>query len=220
MSPDNYWTRKLNRRGVLAGTAAAGVGAAALVAVGCGGDDSSGSKPSATQAATSPAGSATTGPKISDQVKITNGQEKWVGKTPVKGGTLRQSYNTDPVTWDPHETTSIYTHLRTAMFNQPVLAYRFGAQYGTADVTPSPGLVSKWEQLDPTTVNLTVDPAANWTARAPLNGRKVTSSDLKFSLNRILTLPAPYAALYSLIDKMETPSDGCDLCFCIKGVGG
>lgn len=208
MAQDNYWTRRLNRRGMLAGSAAVGVGAAALVAVGCGDDDSTGgSTKTATQASGSPAASASAGPKISDQVKITNGKEQWIGKTPVKGGTLRQSYNTDPVTWDPHQTTSIYTHLRTAMFNSPILSYRFGAQYGTADVTPSAGLVSKWEQVDPTTVNLTVDPNANWTSRAPMNGRKVTSADIKFTLNRILTLPAPYAALYSLIDKMETPND-------------
>lgn len=205
MAQDNYWTRRLNRRGMLGGTAAVGVGAAALLAVGCGGDDDA----SSATGATKPAG--TTAPdnaaKPGGAGTIVNGQEKYLGKTPVRGGTLRQSYTTDPITWDPHQTTSINTHLRTALFNSPLLQYRFGPQYGIADVTASANLASKWEQTDDTTVTFKLDPKAKWTSRAPLNGRALTSKDVAFSLNRILTLPAPYAALYQVIDKMETPDD-------------
>lgn len=182
----------------------------------CGGDSAdeqpiSGAAPAAPASggqATGAVGTATAGSAARGAGKIINGKEEYLGKTPQRGGTMRLVYSVDPITWDPHATTSINTHLRTCMFNSPLLQYRFGPQYGDADVTPSPNLATRWEQVDETTVRFTIDPAATWTSRAPLNGRKLKSSDVAYSLNRIVKLPAPFASMYSLIDRMDTPDDG------------
>ena len=42
MERDNYWTRRLSRRRMLAGTGAAGLGVASLALAGCGDDDNGG----------------------------------------------------------------------------------------------------------------------------------------------------------------------------------
>lgn len=211
MSKDNYWVRsRLSRRKLVTRGGALGGGAAALFLVGCGGDDDDGGAtetPGATSEAT-PGSTPGGGQGLTGGAgKLINGEEKYLGKTPTPGGTLRLSYQVDPITWDPHQTTSIHTHLRTSMFNSPLLAYSFGPKHGVADVTASANLAASWEQVDPTTVKFNLDPKAVWTSKAPLNGRALKASDVKFSLERILKLPSPFAGLYTAIDKIETPDD-------------
>lgn len=208
MSKDNYWLRsQMSRRKLVTRGGALGSGAAALMLVGCGGgddddDDSGDSNGGGATSSVTPQAVL-----IGGAGKVINGEEKYLGKTPTPGGTLRMSYQVDPITWDPHQTTSIHTHLRTSMFNSPLLSYGFGPKKGVADVEASANLATGWEQVDPTTVKFTLDPKAVWTSKAPLNGRALKSSDIKFTLERILKLPSPFAGLYTIIDKIETPDD-------------
>src|SRR5512140_3673136 len=92
----NYWQRRLksgrlNRRRFVGGTAVAGVGAAGLALVGCGGDDSSGS---ASNSSGGPSGStAGTG-------------QATASATPKKGGTFTTAFTGPFAGADPHN--SVY----------------------------------------------------------------------------------------------------------------
>lgn len=56
-------------------------------------------------------------------------------------------------------------------------------------------LALEWEQPDATTLILTLDPAARWHDRPPLDGRPVVASDVAAHFNRLLTLPGAFPLL-------------------------
>ncbi len=210
-----YWSRaarrRISRRGVLRGAAMGGAGLATAALIGCGSDEESGG--SAT-----PAGNGTAAPTatsdgggggftLGGSGEIINGDETYLGKEPVAGGSINTTYGPDPVSWDPHATTSINTHTRTLYWNTPLLQYNFGPEYGDANVQVSPNIAESWEQASDTQLIFKIDPAAVWTEREPLAGRNITSEDVKYTYERILGLPAPFAGQYSMIDSIDAPDE-------------
>ncbi|MEX0683403.1 MAG: ABC transporter substrate-binding protein [Dehalococcoidia bacterium] len=74
-----------------------------------------------------------------------------------------------------------------------------------------PVLASKWEQPDPSTIIFHMDPAARWQNKAPLNGRPLTSQDVKYSVE-YFTSPQPgfiRRSHFAAVDvpRTETPND-------------
>lgn len=69
-------------------------------------------------------------------------------------------------------------------------------------------LITKWEQVDPSTVSLKITPGASFHNTAPVNGRKVTSADIKYSVERIKASQFAYKNAYLNFDSVQTPDDG------------
>lgn len=172
----NYWTRRrLGRRTILKGSAAGAVGAAALVAVGCGDDDDKGASPTTAATAAgggspaSGAGAAATAPIVPSgklTIDVTSG-----------GGTL-QAFN--PLLW----TSGGQTPFRDAVADPMV-----GIDKKDQGFAYYAALAKSWERpADGLQVTFSLREDAKFG-----DGTPVTSEDIKFTLDFVTTDPARHA---------------------------
>ena len=160
MHPASSWhSVSISRRRLLRTAAAgsAGLGAAALI--GC---TSSAKPPAATESKPGAAGTSAAG---------SSGQ-------PRAGGTLRYAIQKDPDSLDPYRIANAVGGL---IFASNVYSRLFSFEPGNGG--PASGkiigdLVASWEQPDPLTITMKLNPAAKFDQRDPLNGRVVTSDDV------------------------------------------
>ncbi|MFN0146683.1 MAG: ABC transporter substrate-binding protein, partial [Dehalococcoidia bacterium] len=163
--------RQLTRRKLLGGAGAGFVGLAAAGLVGCGG----GSRP-APQTASSPADEPTV-PAPSPTATAT--------PPPRTGGTARllspRTFSFD--TLDTLRSGDVSTLEVLARAHSRLIQW-------TDFERPSlgPDLAASWEQPDPETWLLRLDPAARWHPRPPLDGRAVTATDVVAHFERAIAL--------------------------------
>lgn len=143
--------RRLSRRRVL-GLAAAGAGAAALLAA-CG----------------QRAGSSTSG-------------QKAPAAQPRSGGTIN--------VWQPHDPFDFdVTYLGKNTNNREgirhaystLIRFKFGPEVKYNDLLLEPSLADKWETPDDQTYTFRLRPGVKFAELAPVNGRDLTSADIKWS---------------------------------------
>ncbi len=176
---DNFWTKKARtrttRRRFLAGVGVVGTGLAAGSLVGCG-DDDDGQTPTATLAATA---SPTQAP---------------ASATPIKGGTLNNRVNGDPLDWQEF---GMRISSKTLFGYSPVLSMllRFDP-YQNEDLVGD--LAEDWENPEPTEYVFNIRENANWH-----DGQPVTAADVIYSLQRVLDFSGVAATSLQVIDTME-----------------
>ncbi len=186
-------SKRMSRRRFL-GVASAAAGAGGLLAAGCGGGSESPGKSATrtaqpTGSASKAAGTATAGPREP--------------LTKRHGDTLRYtSFVASDRVWDPHKTQAGPFHGQQALVFSRLLTY---ADQVTGSIVPD--LASSYQQPDATTIVFQLNPAATWHDREPLNGRPVTSDDVRFSIERQLSGDASFVrkARWLGIDKVEAP---------------
>ena len=200
MAEQSYWNRaggRLSRRRALRVTAA-GAGAAAFLAA-CGKEKEK-----------QPAAPGTGGAAQQQPGAATQAAAKTQFEEPrTKGGTLRYfGYDALPLdTMDPHQTQfgPMY-NLHAAVFSK-VLMY---VDHYTQEMAPDLATAMP-EQPDRTTYVIKLNPNAKYHNRPPLNGKQVTSEDVKFSIDRQRSTTSPKKDLYyrryqwETVDRIETP---------------
>ena len=195
---DNYWLRKqrLNRRGFLKASGAAGLGAGAFALVGCGDDDDE-PTPTATATATGTATATATG------TATATASPTEVAKT---GGTLRIMTSSDnkrgfdpmhPAAWSNFEGDR-----NRAVFNN-LLQIKADGTTKPDELEIVGDLISKWEQPDPQTVRLTIADGAKWQNKGAVAGRAVTAQDVKFSIERMQASQFAYKNNFAAISTVE-----------------
>jgi len=162
---DNYWLRRtrMNRRRLIGGTAAAGLGAAALGLVGCGDDDDDDGGSKTTPAATSPGGASPTAAAASPSA---------VAKQ--KGGTAHfisanntfDTFDIDRSRFSPVAVLFGYTNLGVMQWQ----SFKDGKIAGA--------MAEKVEQPDKQTFVFSVRPNLFWHNKPPVNGRAATADDI------------------------------------------
>jgi peptide/nickel transport system substrate-binding protein len=179
-SAESSARRRVTRRRALAGAATLSLSAATLGILGCSG----GSRGSGSAAPAAAGGAAA---------------------TPKRGGTLTLPSSAEllgTTNLDPHTAANTTVMQVWQSISRGVL------QIDAKTNTPAPDFATAVESPDPTHVLITI-PDATWENKAPVNGRKVTSGDVKFSLDRIRS-PQPGFTRGSTIDALdhvETPDD-------------
>ena len=151
----------ISRRRALAlgGTGLVGVAAAALIGCSSSSKESAANKPAATSASSAPP----------------------VAAKPKRGGMLKYPAKSTPNSLDPY---------RSETGNSgPYLEYSKLFSFEAGDGVPASGkvigdLVQTWEQPDPLTTVVHLNPAAKWDEKEPLNGRRVTAEDVVASWKR------------------------------------
>ncbi len=161
MEESKYWSLKgrLSRRRLLQGAAAGGAGAAAVAALAA-----CGTRPSS-------------GGANSSQSSGTAQQAQ-----PKKGGRLAVQISTDPFDWD---TTiagkSAPNGGGDALAYDTLLQFAQGPDVKYEHFELQPSLATKYEQPDPTTYTFHLRPGVKFAPLAPVNGRELTSADVKWS---------------------------------------
>ncbi len=188
----NYWLRrKFSRRTTLTGTALAGVGAASLALVGCGGDDSSGAKATANKGLLPTVG-ATPTPQ----------------KQPKAGGSFAFQMPAIPPSLDPYTQTSYQNAYVNGLTYSKLLRFKAGTpDVAPADNTMEPDLAKAMpEQPDPLTYVFTLKPNTKWQNVAPTNGRALTSEDIRYAFDRYMNYDkSVHKTGLGFVDKIETP---------------
>ena len=163
-------------------------------------DSSSGSSqqaPASVQDSTSVVQPTATVPVVEDQPKL--------GGTFTPLSAFGLGPLGDPRGWDPHKNSSSRTSTNLNMVYSKLLQSRFGPDSNETDFTPVGDLVETWEQLDATTYVFQLHKGVKFQNKPPVNGRELTSADVKFTLER-LDKEAPYAKfIMGGITSIETP---------------
>ncbi len=185
----SYWQRldrhRLSRRRVLKGAGLGSVGIATASILGCGDDDDDDDD--------APAASPTT---------LSPGQ----GEQPKPGGTFTLHMGGSPRSLDPHFDTFPYCTAIVNNTNEGVLRFKpdlSGIEPELATALP--------ENPDDLTFSLTIKQGIKFQDIDPVNGREMTSEDVKYSIERQMTDEAgkfqhSYFFL-GAVDSIETPDD-------------
>ena len=189
-----YWqklnSRPLSRRRTIQGIGLAGAGLSAAALVGCGDDDAtSGGGPATPVATQNISGTAVASPTSAVQAK--------------KGGHLTAAIGAEPRSLDFHFDVFVPVAAHT---NNALLKFNAEAtQIGTDLAVALP------EQPDPLTYVFKLTPGVKFQNIEPVNGRAITSKDVKFSIERqIIDEAGKYQHAYFFrgkIDRIETPDD-------------
>ncbi len=166
MERSNYWTRKLARRRMLAGTASGGLGAAAFALVGCGDDDDGAGKTTAT--ATTASGGVKPG-------TATAPTPTTAGEVVKPGGTLNVRQGA------PFANISPYNGLDSGLTFGLVIPVYDHLWYTPLDTGVRENfLAATIEQPDPLQFTVTLKDAV-FQNKAPINGRALTAEDVAAS---------------------------------------
>ncbi len=176
---------KLNRRQtLLAG------GAAAFLAA-CGGSSDK-----------EEAGSSGAAEGLQQSSQVAAGDETAEAKP---GGTFRYRTSTDYPTLDPFKSASFAAQYHGAFVYSRLSALKSGPGVDPREYALSEDAATGFETADGLSYIYKLRPNNLYHNIAPVNGRAMDSGDVKFSVDRFLSVSPSQNALANLIDSVETP---------------
>jgi peptide/nickel transport system substrate-binding protein len=92
-----------------------------------------------------------------------------------------------------------------ALIYSGLIRLKVGGQYTFTDTTLDGSLASQWEAPDNQTFVFHLRPGVKFHNKPPVNGRALTSADVKFTFDRFIGSPFAYANFYTSIASVETP---------------
>ena len=126
-------------------------------------------------------------------------------QTPRRGGTLTIR-GWDPPLFDPMLTTAYRVHVPLSLTHSRLVRHRAGPSVAPGTFTIEGDLAESWIQVNETTYVFKLRRGVRWHPRPPVNGRELTSADVKFTIERFLSLKGnPSAYMLRAIDRVETP---------------
>ena len=139
---------------------------------------------------------------------------------PKLGGDFTGGIASDPANFDP---TGKPLQAENASFIEAaydaLLSVKLGPDIKYTSVTLTPGLADSWEIPDPRTYTFHLHPGVTWHNLAPVNGRALTSADVKWTIeyqaridqfkggqfNGKTLPPSLNDSMYTGIDRIDTP---------------
>src|SRR5712692_6613750 len=110
-------------------------------------------------------------------------------QTPKRGGTLRFTFQSDPVTgFDPHQTISFVTMVPLSFVYSRLVKVKAGPSVKPMTYPLEPDLAESWTQPDDKTYVFKLKKGVRWHPKPPVNGRELTADDIKYTYNRFLTI--------------------------------
>jgi peptide/nickel transport system substrate-binding protein len=119
-------------------------------------------------------------------------------QSPKRGGVLHVSEQSDPVGFDTlgKKKAAVYTQLALAYTHNRLLKYDPSGEVVN-------DLAEKWTQVNPTTYVVTLRKGVRFHNKPPVNGRELTSEDVKFTFERVAK--SPEARLFPTLKAVTTP---------------
>jgi peptide/nickel transport system substrate-binding protein len=126
-------------------------------------------------------------------------------QTPKRGGTLRLTLISDPVTgFDPQQTISFVTMVPLSFAYSRLLKVKAGPAVKPMTYPLEADLAESWTQPNETTYIFKLKKGVRWHPKPPVNGREFTADDVKYSYDRFLTVKGnPNRPTLESIDKID-----------------
>src|SRR5512134_2606528 len=110
-------------------------------------------------------------------------------QTPKRGGTLRFTFQSDPVTgFDPQQTISFVTMVPLSFVYSRLLKVKAGPSVKPMTYPIEADLAESWTQPNETTYVFKLRKGVRWHPKPPVNGRELTADDVKYTYDRFLTV--------------------------------
>jgi peptide/nickel transport system substrate-binding protein len=128
-----------------------------------------------------------------------------VAQTPKRGGTLTiRAW--DPPLFDPMLTTAYRVHVAISFTHSRLVKHKAGPSIVPGTFPIEGDLAESWTQPNDTTYVFKLRRGVRWHPKPPVNGRELTSADVKYSIERFLAVKGnPSAYMLRAIDRVETP---------------
>ncbi len=108
-------------------------------------------------------------------------------QTPKKGGTLRLTFQADPLHFDPHQTLSFVTMCPLSLCYSRLVKVKAGPSVKPMTYPVEPDLAESWTQPNDTTYIFKLKKGVRWHNKPPVNGRELTADDVKYTYERFLS---------------------------------
>ncbi len=124
-----------------------------------------------------------------------------------RGGTFVYPASSDPPHFDPAQTISWPAHAQWTLGYNRLLAMKTGIDGHPFKWELGSDLAEKWDiSPDGKVFTITMRQGVKWHNKPPLDGRELTSTDVKYSYERYMTHPqSVQKSTFDEVDKIETP---------------
>jgi peptide/nickel transport system substrate-binding protein len=128
-----------------------------------------------------------------------------LAQAPRRGGVLTIR-GWDPPLFDPMLTTAYRVHVPLSLTHSRLVKHRAGPSIAPGTFAIEGDLAESWSQPNETTYVFKLRRGVRWQPKPPVNGRELTSADVKFTIERFLSVKGnPSAYMLRAIDRVETP---------------
>ena len=126
-------------------------------------------------------------------------------QTPKRGGTLT-TRGFDPPHFDPMLTSNFKTHSALSYTHSRLVRHKAGPAVTPGSFPIEGDLAESWTQPNETTYVFKLRRGVRWQAKPPVNGRELTSEDVRYSVERFMTVTGnAYAYMLKAVDRVEAP---------------
>jgi peptide/nickel transport system substrate-binding protein len=126
-------------------------------------------------------------------------------QAPKRGGTIAIR-GVDPLHFDPMLTSSFKTHTAISFTHSRLVRHKAGPAVTPGTFPLEGDLAESWTQPNETTYVFKLRRGVRWQPKPPVNGRELTAEDVRYSLERFLTVPGNVlASTLRLVERVEAP---------------
>jgi peptide/nickel transport system substrate-binding protein len=124
-------------------------------------------------------------------------------QTPKRGGTLTLR-TWDPVHFDHMQTIAFKTHIPLTFTHSRLLKHKAGPSVQPGTFPMEGDLAESWTQPNETTYIFKLRRGVRWHNKPPVNGRELTAEDVRYTVERFLTVKGnANAYMLKSVDKVE-----------------
>ena len=124
-------------------------------------------------------------------------------QTPKRGGTATLRL-WDPPHFDPMLQVAYKTHIPLTFTHNRLVKYKAGPAVAPGTMPIEGDLAESWSQPNETTYVFKLRRGVRWQNKPPVNGRELTAEDVKYTVERFLTVPGnAYAYMLRSVDRVE-----------------
>jgi peptide/nickel transport system substrate-binding protein len=124
-------------------------------------------------------------------------------QTPKRGGTLTLR-GWDPPMFDPMLQTAYRVQIPCTFTHSRLVKHRAGPGVVPATFQIEGDLAESWGQTNDTTYVFKLRRGVRWHPKPPVNGRELTAEDVRYSVERFLTVKGnPMAYMLKSVDRVE-----------------
>ncbi len=126
-------------------------------------------------------------------------------QAPKRGGTLAIR-GSDPPHFDPMLTSSFKTHAALSFTHSRLVRHRAGPGVAPGTFPLEGDLAESWTQPNETTYVFKLRRGVRWQPRPPVNGRELTAEDVRYSVERFMTITGnAYGYMLRAVERVEAP---------------